>query len=88
MTTKTPVAVLFASLLIAGCTSDVRQQYEVALTRDYRLKEKEAERIEDEQCRREGAQPGSDFYNLCRTRLADRRAAADAELDARAQGGH
>jgi zona occludens toxin (predicted ATPase) len=87
MTMKASLAFLLASLLLAGCTSDVRDQYEVAFTKDQRIKQQQADAADDAQCRREGAQPASDFYNLCRTRLADRRTAAEAEADARAQGG-
>jgi hypothetical protein len=78
---KTPVPLLVLSLLLVGCTADVRDQYEIALTKDKRVKQQEADRIDDEQCRREGAQPGTDFYNLCRTRLADKRVAAEEALD-------
>jgi hypothetical protein len=78
---KTPVPLLVLSLLLAGCTADVRDQYEIAFTKDKRVKQQEADRVDDEQCRREGAQPGTDFYNLCRTRRADKRVAAEEAGD-------
>jgi hypothetical protein len=81
MTIKMPLAILFASLLIAGCTADIREQYEVALTKDQRIKQQQADVADDAECKRQGAQPGTDFYDLCRRRLADKRIAAEAELD-------
>jgi len=42
---KTPVPLLVLSLLLAGCTADVRDQYEIALTKDKRVKQQEADRV-------------------------------------------
>ena len=77
---------LVVSLLLAGCTADVREQYEIAFTKDKRIKQEANDRADDEQCRRDGAQPGTDFYNLCRNRLADKHIAEEEALDRQRMG--
>ena len=83
---RTAIALLFTSLLIAGCTADIREQYEVAFTKDKKAKQAAWDRADDAQCRRDGAQPGSDFYNLCRNRLADKHIAEEEALDRQRMG--
>ena len=84
MTMKTTITLLFASLLIAGCTADVREQYEVAFTKDQKAKRAAWDRADEAE--RQGAQPGTDFYNLCRKRLADKHIAEEEDLDRRRMG--
>ena len=86
MTMKTTITLLFASLLIAGCTADVREQYEVAFTKDQKAKRAAWDRADEAECQRQGAQPGSDFYNLCRSRLAEKHIAEEEDLDRRRMG--
>jgi hypothetical protein len=83
---KAPLPLLAVSLLLAGCTADVREQYEIAFTKDQKAKQAAWDRADEAECQRQGAQQGSDFYNLCRKRLADKHIAEEEALDRQRMG--
>jgi hypothetical protein len=80
------LSVLLASSALVACTPEVRQEYADALTKYEVLRLQEIDKADDAKCRREGAQPGTDFYNLCRAKLTERRLKEEAAMDARLQG--
>jgi hypothetical protein len=78
------IAICFA-LMLAGC-GGWQQQMDMAMERQQAARMQEFERVVETECKGQGAQPGTDFYNLCRTRVAERMAAAEADLDRRRMG--
>jgi hypothetical protein len=82
---KPSAIVLLSSLALAGC-GGWQQQMDMALDRRSAERQQEFDQEVERECKAQGAQPGTDFYDLCRSRVAERRAAADAELDRRRMG--
>jgi hypothetical protein len=82
---KLLAVVLLSSLALAAC-GGWQQQMDIALERQSSARSQEIEQADDAECKRQGAQPGTDYYALCRSRVTDKRIAAEAELDRRRMG--